>query len=90
MSAYRFVIAHEDPGVANWLDTTGLRRGYILLRYDGTGDASIPVEHSPRLEKVRLEELRSVLPADTPTISSEERRWEIERRRRHVQKRFGV
>ena len=88
--AYRFVIAHEDPGVANWLDTTGLRRGYILLRYDGTGDASIPVEHSPRLEKVRLEELRSVLPADTPTISSEERRWEIERRRRHVQKRFGV
>ncbi|MFK7898147.1 MAG: hypothetical protein AB8G23_20110 [Myxococcota bacterium] len=88
--AYRFVISHEDPGVANWLDTTGLRRGYILLRYDGTGNAKIPEAHSPRLEKVRFDALGEALPADTPVFSPEERRREIEKRRRHVQKRFGV
>lgn len=88
--AYRFVISHEDPGVANWLDTTGLRRGYILLRYDGTGGRSIPPEHWPRLEKVRLDQVLNTLPADTPTFSSEERKRAIENRRRHIQKRFGV
>lgn len=88
--AYRFVISHADPGVANWLDTTGLRRGYILLRYDGTGGESIPPEHWPRLEKVRLDQIRDVLPAETPDFSEEERRRVIEKRRLHVQKRFGV
>lgn len=29
----RLVLAHEDPGVANWLDTLGQRRGVILLRF---------------------------------------------------------
>ncbi|ONH22238.1 hypothetical protein BL253_36315 [Pseudofrankia asymbiotica] len=24
---FTFVLAHEDPGVANWLDTTGLGEG---------------------------------------------------------------
>jgi len=27
------VIAHEDPGVPNWLDTGGHREGTIFWRY---------------------------------------------------------
>ena len=30
---YRIVIAHEDPGVANWLDCEGHRRGTIFWRF---------------------------------------------------------
>lgn len=29
----RFVIAHEDPGVANWLDTSGHRHGLMHIRF---------------------------------------------------------
>ena len=29
----RWVIAHEDPGIQNWVDTTGLKRGFIANRW---------------------------------------------------------
>src|SRR4051794_202837 len=31
----RFVVAREDPGVANWLDTAGHRRGTVGVRWVG-------------------------------------------------------
>jgi hypothetical protein len=31
--SYRIVIAHRDPGVANWLDTEGHTRGTIFWRF---------------------------------------------------------
>jgi hypothetical protein len=38
--AVRLVIAHQDPGVPNWLDTAGHRRGTMCLRWVGA-------EHHP-------------------------------------------
>ena len=29
----RFVISERDPGVANWLELTGHRRGYVQIRW---------------------------------------------------------
>ncbi|MCR9097235.1 MAG: DUF1214 domain-containing protein [bacterium] len=88
--AYRMVIAHRDPGVQNWLDTTGLERGFILLRFDGVQGVAIPEHEWPRLDLVPFEALREHLPPETPVYSAEDRRREIERRRRHVQRRFGI
>jgi hypothetical protein len=31
----RLVVAHEDPGVDNWLDTAGHARGTMCLRWVG-------------------------------------------------------
>jgi len=31
--AYRIVVAHRDPGVPNWLDTSGRRNGTIYWRF---------------------------------------------------------
>ena len=31
--SYRIVIAHRDPGVPNWLDTEGRRKGHMYWRY---------------------------------------------------------
>jgi len=31
----RWVVAHRDPGVPNWLDTAGHRRGTIGVRWVG-------------------------------------------------------
>jgi hypothetical protein len=31
--SFRIVVAHADPGVANWLDTADHREGYVLFRW---------------------------------------------------------
>jgi hypothetical protein len=66
--ACRFVVAHEDPGVANWLDTTGRGQGTAVFRnYEATGQ---PVPHTV---KVRLADLAAHLPADTKRVGADER-----------------
>lgn len=37
------IVAHRDPGLPNWLDTAGHRRGGIALRWVGAGEATDPV-----------------------------------------------
>lgn len=49
----RIVVAHRDPGVANWMTTDGHRRGAIGLRWN---QAVADVE--PTVTVVALEELR--------------------------------
>jgi hypothetical protein len=86
---YYFVLASRDPGIANWLDTTGRRRGVILLRYDGTTDAMFDEQKYPTASKVAFATIASHLPPDTPSVSVEQRRAEIAARRKHVQTRFS-
>jgi hypothetical protein len=54
----RFVISERDPGVANWLERTGHRRGYVQIRWqrlsrelkpgDGPQAEVVPVADIPR------------------------------------------
>jgi hypothetical protein len=77
------VLAHRDPGVANWLDTEGRREGLLNFRYFwGT--------HLPTLEAqvVSLDDVRSVLPGDTPSIDAVTRAQAIRVRRDHLAWRF--
>ena len=57
----RFVISEHNPGVANWLECTGHRRGYVQIRWQrltrelGPGDG-------PRAEVVKFADLAGALP----------------------------
>jgi hypothetical protein len=51
----RMIVAHEDPGLPNWLDTAGHRHGTVGVRWVGPDVADI----LPATKVVRLEELRS-------------------------------
>lgn len=51
--SYRIVIAHRDPGVPNWLDTEGRKRGTIYWRY------VFPTE-TPRRPKAKVVKLSSL------------------------------
>jgi hypothetical protein len=77
---FRAVIALEDPGVPNWLDPGGWSEGAIMLRW--TEASSGP---EPSLRQVPLDGLRAQLPADTSTISAEERDRRLRQRRTGVQ-----
>src|SRR5262249_59708893 len=50
----RVVVAHEDPGHANWIETAGHRHGTMCWRWIGAQ------EHpEPRCRVVKLAELRA-------------------------------
>lgn len=87
--SYWFVLAARDPGVANWLDTMGRRRGVILLRYDGTTEGTFDPAKNPTAVKVSLAELDAHLPTDIARVTPEQRTQQIAIRRRHVQRRYG-
>jgi hypothetical protein len=83
-----FVLAGVDPGVANWLDTTGRRRGIVMLRFDGMRTPGFEPERRPTARVVPLAELDAELPPGTPRVTPAERAAAIAARRRHVQARF--
>lgn len=46
----RFVLAHQDPGVANWIDTIEHKRGFLTFRWLDT-----PEVEEPQVRKVKFE-----------------------------------
>jgi hypothetical protein len=80
----RVVIAHEDPGVANWLDTAGHSAGPVILRCVRTETAPVPTTRV-----VPFSDLASALPAGTRRVTPQGRREIIAARRLAVSKRFA-
>lgn len=72
----RIVVSARDPGVPNWIDTAGHARGAIQGRW--TDCDSQPV---PSAIRVPLAEVRRHLPAETRTVTPEERQRTIRERR---------
>ncbi len=86
----RWVVAHRDPGVQNWIDTTGVPRGFLSHRW---AYAELPAKEDwPRISarKLRFDEITDAFPGDQPRVTPAERREAIRVRQRHVQKRFRV
>lgn len=87
--SYWFVISSRDPGLHNWLDTTGRKKGVILLRFDGMRGKPFDTALFPKAMKVRFDDLANVLPAGTPRMTAAQRQAEIALRRRHIHLRLG-
>ncbi|MFM5931365.1 MAG: hypothetical protein ACKOPQ_10685 [Novosphingobium sp.] len=78
----RIVIANRDPGVPNWLDTAGYAKGLVQGRWMDCSSHPVPV-----VKKVKLSDLRQHLPADTGTVTPEQRQAIIrERRAAHAER----
>lgn len=86
---FTYVIAIADPGVHNWLDTTGLHDVLVLHRWQGFPDPHSP---APTIEsrKVKLSELGDALPPGVARVTPDERRAQIERRQLAYDRRFAV
>ncbi|MDT4917730.1 MAG: hypothetical protein QOH89_2430 [Pseudonocardiales bacterium] len=57
----RFVVCERDPGLANWLETTGHDRGYLQIRWQRTA-REFTAADGPAVEKVPFAELAQRLP----------------------------
>jgi hypothetical protein len=57
----RYVVSEKDPGIANWLETTGHSRGVMMLRWQRLSRELTP-EDGPRVEVVKVDELFDLVP----------------------------
>lgn len=82
------VIAGQDPGVANWLDTAGFNQGLLFMRWQGL--RGMPEENNwPRAKKITLSDLSQYSDDEVPRITPEARREQIRGRMLGAQRRFG-
>ena len=57
----RMVVSHRDPGVANWIETTGRRKGILQFRWQRV-DSPIGPELGPTAIVVPVDEVAAHLP----------------------------
>ncbi|WP_430782573.1 hypothetical protein [Actinoplanes sp. G11-F43] len=57
----RYVISERNPGVANWLERTGHRRGYVQLRWQRLS-RELTTDDGPRVDVVAVDDLPKLLP----------------------------
>jgi hypothetical protein len=81
----RYVLAHRDPGVPNWLDISEHPRGGIFFRWQSPSEENYPVK--PTVKVVAFDEIRQNLPADHPTVTPQERAEILHQRYLAVNKR---
>lgn len=81
----RLVIAHDDPGVHNWLDSQGMPAGNLGYRNLMSQN---PATFRTRL--VKRADLMAHLPADTARVTPEQRRAQLIDRYRSIKLRFGL
>ena len=84
--AVRYVVAHRDPGVPNWLDTAGLPEGFMAMRW--TYSKKPDQLPTVKVTKVVFEDIGNHRPADVRRVSAGERREQIRIRQEHVQRRY--
>jgi hypothetical protein len=81
----RLILAHDDPGYHNWLDTSGFVLGNLTFRYL-LGAMAPPI--ATRL--VKRSDLESALPADSVRITPEGRTAQLHARFNSILQRYGL
>jgi hypothetical protein len=85
--SFTYVVAHEDPGVANWLDPCGFEHLLVVNRWQGMRGGAEPTAEG-RL--VSISELESALPVDIPRVTEEQRAQQLRERYETFQLRFAT
>jgi hypothetical protein len=83
-----YIVAHRDPGVQGWVDTTGLEKGTHAMRFVFRDQPSAEAMPAAEATLVDFSAIASHIPADTPQISPEQRRSEIAVRQSHIKARW--
>ncbi len=78
--SYTYVISPVDPGVANWIDSDGLREAILTLRMAEFGDGGPREDLGARGRVVKLDRLDAEVP-HLPRVSEHQRTTELAQRR---------
>ncbi|WP_019202194.1 hypothetical protein [Tsukamurella sp. 1534] len=84
----RIVVAEKDPGVVNWIETLGHRRGYLQFRWQRTA-RELTAKDGPTAQVVPVSEVASHLPHyEDNRIDNDARRARIAERQRLIGERM--
>ena len=80
----RLIIAHQDPGYHNWLDTQQFRRGNLTYR-------NMLSQHATEFhtQTVKFDRLEEYLPPDSHRVSAEQRTQQLWTRFRSIRRRYS-
>jgi hypothetical protein len=67
-----YVVSATNPGVTNWLDSSGITTGEIYARFEGIPTGTSATGLDVTTEVVPVADVSQYLPADTPTVSPAE------------------
>jgi hypothetical protein len=81
----RLILAHDDPGYHNWMDTQGFECGNVTYRHMLDGEPT-----TLRARVVKRAELADALPPDTATVTDSERVAQMWARFNGVRRRYGL
>lgn len=84
---FRYVLAHTDPGVPNWLDIAGHQRGTIFMRFLIPDLADLPT--APVVTVVPLSSVAAMMPAGHLTVTPAERAQNILHREEAFKRRIN-
>jgi hypothetical protein len=84
-----YVVARRDPGVANWIDSQGLREGIVILRWQAVPEGADPATMLTGTRLTTLAALDDVLKPGVPRIDAEERRAQVAQRGTDYERRLG-
>ena len=82
--SFTYVISKQDPGVHNWLDTSGRKTGTMMIRWQGlptSGNGAKGIHVYPQV--VPLTRLKHVLPKETRYVSKTQRQKQLQERARN-------
>ena len=90
--SYTYVFSIRDPGVHNWIDTLGLHETLFMNRWRRLPITEVGPGGDPtaRCEKVKLADLKRVLPAETTWLTPAQRQRQIDERFAAFKARYEV
>ncbi|KTD51663.1 hypothetical protein Lqui_0507 [Legionella quinlivanii] len=87
---YRFVLSLKDPGVYNWISTSGLHEGTMMLRWQNLPANTEGQGPAITSQLVKISDLPSILPPETHWVSQAERQQQILSRQSGYQSRSTI
>ncbi|MGE2733027.1 DUF1214 domain-containing protein [Mycolicibacterium vaccae] len=81
----RVILAHEDPGYHNWMDTQGFERGNVTYRHMLEGEPAVL-----ETRVVKHADLAEVVPAATATVTPEDRVAQMWERFNGIRRRYAL
>ncbi len=89
--SYTYVVAVKDPGVWNWVDTTGLHDGGFTLRWQGIkGGGTVAKEEAYKdVRLVKISDLKTNLPTETEWVGIDARKKQLTDRATSFAHRLG-
>ncbi|MEL7129368.1 MAG: DUF1214 domain-containing protein [Pseudomonadota bacterium] len=85
--SYTFVVSPDDPGIQNWIDTSGFSQGLLYMRIQSP-ELALDDAPKPTTELVALSDLDAALPEDMPRFTPEDRAVQIRKRQDHARRRY--